>query len=133
MLTRSLLARIERIEQAAKGRNIFAPECICFPEDVGPLFHWPIEVEIASRVRCPIHGERFKPSYLIYVSEWLRKKREWFIRERTSQQFQKAWYASFPRDLWPAEEHEEGNTIFLVLKDGTRLAIDGLSGSSKER
>lgn len=29
--------------------------------------------------------------------------------------------ASFPADLWPAEEEETGDGIYLRLKDGTRL------------
>jgi hypothetical protein len=38
-------------------------------------------------------------------------------------------YTQAMRLLWPAEEHGEGNTIFLVLKDGTRLAVTGSLGS----
>ena len=38
-------------------------------------------------------------------------------------------YTQAMRLLWPAEEHGEGNTIFQVLKDGTRLAVTGSLGS----
>ncbi len=59
---------------------------------------------------------------MIYVSAWLREKREYFIDNRRTEQFKKAWRVSFPPELWPGEEEEgEGGTIFLKLKDGTRL------------
>ena len=61
------------------------------------------------------------PLFHIYVSKWFREK----IREQSthhSAQYRKAWSASFPPDLWPAEEQEtEDGNIFLKLKDGTRL------------
>jgi hypothetical protein len=61
--------------------------CICFPENEPPSFHWPIELEIAAKLKCPLHGDRFKPMAMIYVAEWLRKKREWFIAMRRSAQY----------------------------------------------
>jgi hypothetical protein len=49
-------------------------------------------------------------------------------REGLSPQFQKAWLASFPPDLWPAEEEETAEGIYLRLKDGTRLVGQEFSG-----
>ena len=48
-----------------------------------------------------------------------KKKVRWF---RLSEQYHKAWHASFPPDLWPGEEEEtaDGRTL-LRLKDGTTL------------
>ena len=44
------------------------------------------------------------------------------LRTHHSEQYRKAWFASFPPNLWPAEEEEDPNgPIFLKLKDGTRL------------
>ena len=58
----------------------------------------------------------------LYVPKWRReneKKVRWF---RLSPQYHKAWHAGFPTDLWPAEEEEsEDRTVFLKLKDGTKL------------
>jgi hypothetical protein len=47
---------------------------------------------------------------------------------RTSEQFQKAWRASFPDELWPATEDQTASgEIYLLLKDGTRLLASGRS------
>jgi hypothetical protein len=54
-----------------------------------------------------------------YAAKWYRD-REKIRRERLSPQFQNAWLASFPSDLWPAEEEETADGIYLRLKDGTR-------------
>ena len=126
MSTRRFLVRIERMEQAARAKLIFAPECICFPENRSICFHWPIEQDIAATIKCPLHGERFQRQFLVYAAKWLRAKREKFVQERTSKQFQKAWYASFPPALWPAEEESVENKVFLKLKDGTRLLANGV-------
>jgi hypothetical protein len=46
-------------------------------------------------------------------------------RTNHSDQYRKAWFASFPPELWPAEEETENGNIFLRLKDGTRLLAYG--------
>jgi hypothetical protein len=48
MPARTLLARIEEMEEAAKARGVFSHECICFPEKETPVFAWPIEQELAE-------------------------------------------------------------------------------------
>jgi hypothetical protein len=120
--TRTQLKRIERAEEALKGRSIFSLDCICFPEKERPCFGFPIEMEIAGKVKCPLHGERFMPLFHIYVSKWFREKIWKHLSTHHSAQYRKAWLASFPPNLWPAaeQETEEGN-IFLKLKDGTRV------------
>jgi hypothetical protein len=114
--------RIERAEQAAKAKSKFAPECLCFPENEPPFFAFEIELEMLTRVTCPLHGQRFKPYYRIFVAKWLRAKQPQLIWTHHSEQYRRAWFASFPPNLWPAEEEEDPNgRIFLKLKDGTRL------------
>jgi hypothetical protein len=60
-----------------------------------------------------------------YVSKWLREKIWGIWVRRCSEQYQKAYYASFPSDLWPAEEEETEHGLYLRLKDGTRLLATG--------
>jgi hypothetical protein len=81
------------------GRN---STVICFPENQFPKVAWPIELEIAAKVKCPLHGDRFAgPSSrrFHYVSKWLREKTWGIWVRRCSEQYQKAYYASFPSDL----------------------------------
>jgi hypothetical protein len=85
-----------------------------------------MELEIAARVKCPIHGDRSRTWSFLYAAKWYRE-REKIRRERLSPQFQKAWLASFPPDLWPAEEEETADGIYLRLKDGTRLVGEEFS------
>jgi len=95
MSTKTILKRIERAEEAAKAKQLFSADCICFPENEPPFFSFPIEQEIAARVKCPLHGERFTPRPHFYVSQW-RIESEPARRQRLSAQYRKAWEASFP-------------------------------------
>ena len=124
MAIRGFLKRIERAEQALKAQGHFSPECICFPENEPIGFSWPLEQQIAFALKCPLHGDRFRPMGLIYVSKWLRDKQQYFLAKRKSAQYRKAWSASFPPELWPGEEEKtEDGKIFLKLKDGTSLLV----------
>ena len=101
MRIRTLLKRIEQAEKALKVRAVFSTDCICFPEKEPPFFGFPSEEEVAAKVKCPLHGDRFKQTlFQIYVSEW-RRESESIRRQRLSSQYQKAWSASFP--CFPAE------------------------------
>jgi hypothetical protein len=69
MGAQALRRRLDKIEQMQKGRSVFFPECICFPEQEQPVVGFPIELEIAFRVKCPVHGKRFMyPRFFVYVS-----------------------------------------------------------------
>ena len=57
-------------------------------------------------------------------AKWLRPKRESFLATYRSEQYQKAWRASFTPDLWPAEEQKVEKKMFLRLKDGIALFAD---------
>ena len=136
MPTRELLKRIEKLEQRAKeiakARSMHSPECICFPENEPPSFGFPLEQEIASRMKCPLHGNRWKWTFHhIYVSTWLREVFE-RKRETLSTQHRKAWAASFPPSLWPALEEETEEGVYLRLKDGTRLLAEEYAWKKNE-
>ena len=79
------------------------------------------EMEIATAMKCPLHGERFSaPHFHIYVSAWLRENQPLILLQKSTQ-YQKAWTAGFPAHLWPAELVTLGGKDMLHLKDGTIL------------
>jgi len=120
-MQRTLLAQIERVEKAAEAQSIFSPDCICFPKNQPPFFCFLIEEQIAAKVKCPLHGERFKPiRFRIYVGKW-RREGEPHRRQILSPQYRKAWDASFPPELWPADEVVVDGKSALRLKDGRVL------------
>ena len=124
MPTRTVATRIERLEQSVKTQSKFAAECICFPGKEAPSISWSIEQAFAAKVKCPLHGERFKPRALIYVAQWLREKQAAHFWSAHSEQYRKAWFASFPPELWPGEEEEtDAGKVFLTLKAGTRFLV----------
>ena len=131
MQTRTLLNRIKRAEDVAEARSIVSPQCICFPAREPPFFGLGFEMELAFRVKCPLHGDRFKPCFPIYVSPWLREKLWSHLWTQHSEQYRKAWFASFPPDLWPAREEATEAGFFLVLKDGSRLRANGSLSEAK--
>ncbi len=122
MPTRTLLKRIDAAEDVLKAQSVFSADCICFREKERPSFGFLIEMEIAGAVKCPLHGDRFTPLFHLYVPKWLREKSLEHLEDFHSEQYRKAWFAGFPRELWPAEEEEsEKGRIFLKLKNGTRF------------
>ena len=126
MQNRTLQNRIERAEQAAKADERFLSDCICFPANEQPVVGFPIELEVAALVKCPLHGDRFKhPRFFIYVSKWFRHKLPSLRQTHHSEQYLKAWRAGFPEDLWPAKQELTTDGLFLILKDGSRLLANG--------
>ena len=118
---RTLLGRLETAEQLAQVKRKFSPQCICFPDNEQPFFGFSIEEKIATKVKCPIHGERIKMRFFrLYLPAW-RRERAKILRTQLSAQFQKAWNASFPPHLWPADELVIDSEIVLRLKDGTLI------------
>ena len=112
---------VKTICTSAEAQSIFSPDCICFPENEQPFFCFLIEEQFAAKVKCPLHGQRFKPiTFHIYVGKW-RRESEPHRRQRLSAQYQKAWDAGFPPEQWPAEETEFDGRLSLRLKDGTIL------------
>jgi hypothetical protein len=122
-MRQDLTSRIARAEEAAKAQSRFSTQCICFPENEPPFFNWPVEQEIAARVKCPLHGDRFKAvKFFVYVSQWLREKQPILMQTHHSEQYRKAWDAGFPPNLWSAQEVLSDELATLRLKDGTALS-----------
>lgn len=99
MHNRNLTARIENAEKVADAKlgQTFSGRCICFPKNEQPFFGLPVEEQIAAEVKCPLHGERFESKpFHVYVSKWLREKQPKLLWSRHSEQYRKAWFASFP-------------------------------------
>jgi hypothetical protein len=108
--------------------------CICFPETEAPFFGFPIHGEVAFAVKCPLHGDRFKwPCFFMYVSKWVRVNIWDHMKANHSSQYQTAWNASFPPELWPAEEVLAESRIVLRLKDGTILALGKVAKEGKRQ
>jgi hypothetical protein len=137
--------RVSRLEkefgQRKKDSSKLSPDCICYP-DLAPWVGFEVLSRIAFIVKCPLHGDRFlrnRDSTWICVAEWLRETQYRKILNGSAciftglpdwqgEKYRKAYLASFPPDLWPGEEEqekqEEGPTIYLRLKDGTRIQVE---------
>ena len=126
MRTRTLEARIERAEKAAKAEARFAIGCVCFPENEKPSFVFPVMEEMAIRVLCPIHGVRLQKSYQVYVSEWLRKSYQTFCGRTTVPNFEKPGLPRFPRPVAGRRGRNFRWTNFFGLRmgraPGTRIS-----------
>ena len=104
----TLKSRVEKLEvdlqqSGAKRVGLGAPACICFPADEEPVFRTDEEQETAAKVHCPLHGKRFEPRIHIYVAVWRWEREVKYRWPRLSEQYHKAWRASFPQDVLPAE------------------------------
>jgi hypothetical protein len=67
-----------------------------FPEKEPPFFCFPPEEEIVAKVKCSLHGNRFRPTmFRIHLAKW-RRESEPIRRQRLSSPYHKAWSASFP-------------------------------------
>ena len=104
MSKQTLIKRLEIAEEALKSLSKFSADCICFPENEQPFFCTESEAEIAARLKCPLHGDRFKhPIFHIYVAKW-RRESEVIRRQQLSEQYRKAWAATLPLDVYSQEE-----------------------------
>ena len=93
-------------------------------DELGPLAATPRVCDWITPVRAlhGRHGDRFRmPSTFVYVSKWLRAK----LWKKPSE-YGRAWFAGFPRELWPAEEEQtDDGRIFLRLKEGSKVLATG--------
>jgi hypothetical protein len=89
----TLARRIALAEHAVVVHEKSSKNCICFPAKEPPFFSSVADQEVADRVKCPLHGDRFRKLSHLYVPLW-RKERERIRRKICSVQFKKAWLAS---------------------------------------
>jgi hypothetical protein len=129
-----LRSRLKKLERTLTEPNATAqPEeaCICFPPGEPPAFHWMAEVETAAAVCCPLHGVRFHAidTPVVFQAKWARPSDSATVDwPNHSPQYSKAWRASFPPNLWPADERWQFQpeiTVALILRDGTELPSGG--------
>src|SRR5256885_17210192 len=97
MSTQRLLRRIELAEKTAKAQSVFAPHCICFPEDEQPEFRWRAEAEMAAEVLCPFHGMRFRIVVMRFIYREVCKYLRVFSHDwpSRSDQYSKRLHAGF--------------------------------------
>ena len=108
MISRRLLQRISRLENALRQKGIFGAECICFPEREPPTFPSLEDENTAAKLKCPLHGQRFWiPEIHISVPVWLEAKLPEHLWTAHGEQYRKAWFATFPRELWPPPGEEK--------------------------
>src|SRR5438105_12254679 len=116
MTPRTLARRIDRVEEAIKAYSKFGSGCICFPGPAPPFFMYSVLQEIAFKVKCPMHGNRFQLFPHLFVADRFREleiMRGWPQR---SEQYRKAWNASFPHELWTVHEVLAAGRSWLVPK-----------------
>lgn len=118
---RTLESRVQTLERKTNGQSKFSAACICFPDNEWPAFASEVERDIATKMECPLHGKRIIVRFSrLYLPAWRREAiRRW--PSFRSAQFQKAWNASFPADLWPCTEAVSNGKVVLRLKDGSML------------
>jgi hypothetical protein len=137
MNIRTRLKKLEHTMTEQEAIQEWDEACICFPPDEPPEFCWKAEVLAAAAVLCPLHGMRFHTIQVrpfLYRAKWLRRSEDNGSVDHAavdcpnhSPQYSKAWRASFPPGLWPAEERCEfrPNRVTLILRDGTEIPCGG--------
>jgi hypothetical protein len=123
----TFVKRLERVERAVREKRLGQPltNCICFP-DAGrsPFFLYPGIRELAFRLKCSLHGDRFQPVPAeVPTDDPSRVDLEvgWTWRH-ASEQYRKAWNATFQNGEWPTEEISvEGRVWRLPHSAGGRF------------
>jgi hypothetical protein len=105
----TIVKRLQRIERALWENRLSQPptNCICFP-DAGssPFFLYPGIRELAFRLKCSLHGDRFQPAPAEVPGDdppRIDLEVGWTWRH-ASEQYRKAWNATFQNSEWPTKE-----------------------------
>ncbi len=69
-----------------------------------------------TNLKCPLHGDRFQLYPHLFTPDWLREReiKRW---PRHSEQYLKAWNASFPRNLWTIQEVAVAGRCWLLPQE----------------
>ena len=92
-MIKSLDRRLVLAERAVILHEKSSEHCICFPAKELPFFNSIEDQEMAYCVKCPLHGDRFRKLFHLYIAPW-RKERAKIGRKNSSPQFKEAWRAS---------------------------------------
>ena len=117
MTTRALSKRIDRLEEVIKAFSKFGSGCVCFPGPAPPFLIYPVLEAIAFKIKCPVHGDRFQLYRLAFIPDWLREREIKYGWPRRSEQYLKAWNASFPRDSWTIQEVVVAGRCWLLPRE----------------
>jgi len=128
-MTTRIFKRIERAEAATRESR--QPKdstgCSCFPPDERPFFLYePVHV-IAAGVKCLIHGNRFdqlQPLRFLFIGDWKREVEVGISWPMASEQYRRAWNASFPSGSWAVEEIEIAGRTWLLPRSETGELLD---------
>jgi hypothetical protein len=103
----TILKRIRRAEVLAKQTSSakHLARCTCFPEHgKSPYFLYPGIEELASSLKCPLHGDRFRYSQALDADASAIDLEVGWVWRHASEQYRKAWNATFQDSAWPTEE-----------------------------
>jgi hypothetical protein len=92
-MIKSLDRRLVLAERAVVQQKS-SEHCICFPAKELPFFNSVEDQEMAHRVKCPLHGDRFRKLFHLYIAPWRKERAKIRRRNCSSPQFKKAWLAS---------------------------------------
>jgi hypothetical protein len=127
--------RLERAEAALRTKGLGQPltNCICFP-DAGssPFFLYSGIRELAFRVKCSLHGDRFRAALAEVPrddSSRIDLEVGWTWRH-ASEQYRKAWNATFQNDEWPTQEISVEGRIWCLPQSAGGGFLDWKSVSS---
>jgi hypothetical protein len=124
--------RIDRMERAMQSRPATIArlaECICF--DRAPFFFYEAVREIALRVPCSVHGQRTAKEASYNTLDDQRREWEtgcWWPRD--SEDYRRAWNASFKNGPWPVEEIELNGRSWLLPRNERGELLDWKNASA---
>jgi hypothetical protein len=131
----TIVERLECAEAAVREKQAERQlnNCICFPKRGDSLFFlYPGIRELALRLKCPLHGDRFEFPALTdpeNIPSRIDLEVGWTWRD-ASEQYRKAWNATFQSGEWPAEEISVNGRTWRLPRDPAGELLDWKNVSS---